>query len=104
MICGVLSADWLNWVKYRQFWSQAAQWSLRKVENADFNTDVTVDKGEGVINVEALDEKGNYKNFLNLQAAVVSPKGEKINEATSRAWNSCADRTTASGTTTHRPP
>ncbi|MEK7781161.1 MAG: hypothetical protein AAB370_06640, partial [Verrucomicrobiota bacterium] len=27
--------------------------------------------------VEALDEKGNYRNFLNLQATVVSPKGER---------------------------
>ena len=71
--------NWLNWAQYRQFWSQIAQWSLRRIENTDFTSEVTVDKGEGVINVEALDEKGNYKNFLNLQAAVVSPKGEKIN-------------------------
>ena len=70
--------DWLGWEKYRQFWSQIAKWSLRRLDNADFTTDVTVDKGEGVINVEALDEKGNYRNFLNLQAAVVSPKGEKL--------------------------
>src|SRR5437879_9734948 len=41
------------------------------------STDVTVDKGEGVISVEALDEKGNYRNFLNLPATIVSPKGEK---------------------------
>jgi hypothetical protein len=70
--------NWLNWVKYRQFWSQAAQWSLRKVENADFNTDVTVDKGEGQISVEALDANGNFRNFLNLEALVVSPKGERV--------------------------
>ena len=69
--------DWLGWEKYRQFWSQIAKWSLRRLDNADLTTDVTVDKGEGVISVEALDEKGNYRNFLNLQAAVVSPKGEK---------------------------
>jgi uncharacterized membrane protein len=68
---------WLNWEKYRQFWSQMGQWSLRRVENADFATEVTVDKGEGVINVEALDEQGNYQNFLNLQTIVVSPKGER---------------------------
>ena len=68
---------WLNWEKYRQFWSQIAQWSLRRLENADFTTEVTVDKGEGLINVEALDEQGNYRNFLNLQAVVVSPKGER---------------------------
>jgi uncharacterized membrane protein len=68
---------WMNWDKYRQFWSQIAQWSMRRLENADFTTEVTVDKGEGLINVEALDEQGNYRNFLNLQAAVVSPKGER---------------------------
>jgi len=69
--------DWLGWEKYRQFWSQIAQWSLRRLENADFTTDVSVDKGEGHISVEALDEKGDYRNFLNLQTVVVSPKGER---------------------------
>jgi len=69
--------DWLGWEKYRQFWSQSAQWSLRRLENADFTTDISVDKGEGHISVEAVDEKGDYRNFLNLQTVVVSPKGER---------------------------
>jgi uncharacterized membrane protein len=71
------SQNWLGWDKYRQFWSQAAQWSLRKVDAADFNTDVTVDKGEGQISVEALDNNGNFRNFLTLEAVVVSPKGDR---------------------------
>ena len=70
---------WLNWDKYRQFWSQIGQWSLRRIENADFTTEVNVDKGQGLINVEALDEQGNYRNFLNLQTTIVSPKGERQN-------------------------
>jgi uncharacterized membrane protein len=69
---------WLAWEKYRQFWVQTAQWSLRRTENADFSTDVSLEKGDGVINVEALDTQGNYRNFLNLQAIVVSPKGERV--------------------------
>lgn len=69
--------NWLGWERYKQFWSQIAQWSLRRLENADFTSEVVIDKGEGVINVEALDEKGNYRNFINLQATVVSPKGER---------------------------
>jgi len=69
---------WLAWEKYRQFWVQAAQWSLRRTENADFSTDVSLEKGDGIINVEALDAQGNYRNFLNLQAIVVSPKGERV--------------------------
>ncbi|MEY4385527.1 MAG: hypothetical protein RLY20_810 [Verrucomicrobiota bacterium] len=69
---------WLAWEKYKQFWVQTAQWSLRRTENADFATDVSLEKGEGIINVEALDARGDYRNFLNLQAIVVSPKGERV--------------------------
>jgi uncharacterized membrane protein len=68
---------WLNWDKYRQFWSQIGQWSMRRLENADFTTEVVADKGDGLINVEALDEQGNFRNFLNLRAIVASPKGER---------------------------
>lgn len=71
--------NWLGWEQYKQFWSQVAQWSMRRVENADFTTEVNIDKGEGVISVEAVDEHGNYRNFLNLQTAIVSPKGERQN-------------------------
>lgn len=70
--------QWLGWPKYRQFWSQVAQWSLRKLENAEFTTDVTVDRGEGMIGVEALDANGNFRNFLNLESVVVSPRGERV--------------------------
>jgi uncharacterized membrane protein len=69
--------DWLGWEKYRQFWSQIAQWSLRKVDTADFTTEVAVDNGQGTISVEALDAQGNYRNFLTLQTVVVSPKGAR---------------------------
>lgn len=69
--------DWLGWAKYRQFWSQIAQWSLRRLENASFTSEVDVDQGEGHLSVEALDERGGYRNFLNLQTVVVSPKGER---------------------------
>ncbi len=70
--------DWLGWAKYKQFWTQIAQWSLRRLENSDFTTEVSVDRGEAQIGVEALNEQGNYRNFLDLKAAVVSPKGVKM--------------------------
>ena len=71
------AANWLGWDKFQQFWLQVAQWSLRRVEASDFNTEVAVEKGEGHVSVEAIDAKGNYRNFLNLQTLVVSPKGRK---------------------------
>lgn len=69
--------DWLGWPKYRQFWSQIAQWSLRRIENADLSAEVTIENGQGQVVVEALDAQGNYRNFLELQSIVVSPKGER---------------------------
>ncbi len=71
------AADWLGWAKYRQFWLQVAQWSLRRIEASDFTTEVAVERGEGHISVEAIDAKGNYRNFLNLDILVVSPKGRQ---------------------------
>jgi uncharacterized membrane protein len=72
------SKNWLSWAKYQQFWSQIAQWSLRRLENSDFTTDVSVDQGEGRISTDALDEQGNYRNFLDLDGTVVSPKGVQM--------------------------
>ncbi|MBX3732782.1 MAG: hypothetical protein KF791_09315 [Verrucomicrobiae bacterium] len=72
------SQDWMGWAQYRQFWSQVVNWALRRVDASEFNTEVTVEGGEGIIGVEALDPEGNFRNFLNLQAAVVSPRGERV--------------------------
>jgi uncharacterized membrane protein len=71
------AANWLGWAKFQQFWQQVAQWSLRRVDAADFTTEVAVEKGEGHVSIEAIDADGHYRNFLNLQLLVVSPKGEK---------------------------
>jgi uncharacterized membrane protein len=71
------AANWMGWDKFRQFWLQVAQWSLRRVDAANFNTEVAIDKGEGHVSVEAVDPDGHYRNFLNLQLLVVSPTGEK---------------------------
>jgi uncharacterized membrane protein len=71
------AANWMGWDKFQQFWLQIAQWSLRRVDAANFNTEVAVEKGEGHVSVEAIDADGHYRNFLNLQLLVVSPKGEK---------------------------
>jgi len=69
--------DWLNWPRYRQFWSQIALWSVRRLQNTDFAAEVTIDRGEGLLAVEAIGKDGEYLNFRNLQAVVVSPKGDR---------------------------
>jgi hypothetical protein len=67
--------DWLEWPRYRQFWTQVAQWSLRRIAAAELQTEIAIENGEGVLQVEAADAAGEYRNFLTLEAVVVSPKG-----------------------------
>ena len=61
----------------KTFWSQIANWSLRRVETGDLSADVAIEQGRGIISVEAIDTDGNFRNFLDLQAVVVNPKGER---------------------------
>jgi uncharacterized membrane protein len=70
-------SQWIGWGKYQTFWSQLANWSLRRVETGDLSADVAIEQGSGIISVEAMDADGNYRNFLDLQAVVVGPKGER---------------------------
>ena len=70
-------SQWIGWARYQTFWSQLAHWSLRRVETGDLSVDVAIEQGSGIISVEAIDTDGNYRNFLDLQAVVVGPKGER---------------------------
>ncbi|MBO93778.1 MAG: hypothetical protein CMI32_02620 [Opitutales bacterium] len=70
-------SQWVGWARYGTFWSQLASWSLRRVETGDLDAQVSIEQGSGIISVEAMDAGGNYRNFLDLQAVVVGPKGER---------------------------
>jgi len=70
-------SNWIGWGDYQTFWSQIANWSLRRVETGDLSADVAIEQGRGIISVEAIDTDGNFRNFLDLQAVVVNPKGER---------------------------
>ena len=68
--------NWIGWEQYQNFWTQITNWSLRRIEAGDLSTEVAIEQGQGIISVEAIDTEGNFRNFLDLQAAVVNPNGE----------------------------
>jgi len=70
-------SNWIGWGDYQTFWSQIANWSLRRIETGNLQADIAIVQGRGNISVEAIDANGNFRNFLNLQAVVVNPKGER---------------------------
>ena len=71
------ASDWVAWSQYRQFWQQVVQWSRRRLDNARFTAQMAFEQGTGRLVVEALDDQGNFRNFLDLQAAVSNPKGTR---------------------------
>ena len=64
---------WLRWGNYNKFWAQVVRWTLRAGTRSD--TTVTVDRrdGQAIVNVDGIDTKGDFINFLDGQLGVVNP-------------------------------
>ncbi len=75
------SAGWLPWSGYSKYWAQTVRWAMRTTTSADLQTNVSIDKGRGKVSIEAVDEKGNFVNFLNPKARLIKPdyKASDIN-------------------------
>jgi len=74
---GRWAVHWLGWPRFQQFWGQAVRWALRRVNPARLTPRLTIENGRGELTVEAVDAQGNYRNFLNLQAAILDPQGKR---------------------------
>ena len=66
-------ARWLGWPDYTKFWSQVVRSTMRKSGPRDFQTTVEVENGVAHVVVDAIDDKGNFLNFLKFSGAVVEP-------------------------------
>ena len=67
------AAGWLGWSGYSKFWAQSVRWSMRGTTSGDLQTNVSIDKGVGKVSIEAVDAKGNFLNFLNPKARLITP-------------------------------
>ncbi|MCS6859595.1 MAG: glutamine amidotransferase [Abditibacteriales bacterium] len=67
------AAPWIPWSGYPKFWAQAVRWTMRQTTPTNFQTTVDITRGKGRIIVDAVDEKGNFINFLNAKARIIPP-------------------------------
>jgi len=67
------AAGWLGWGGFSKFWAQGVRWSMRQSSNSDLQTVIDIDKGVGKVIIEAVDDKGNFLNFLSPKARLVTP-------------------------------
>jgi uncharacterized membrane protein len=66
---------WLGWEGYGKFWNGLVRWLMRTPAEGGIKTTVELASGRGRVIVEAVDEFGEYRNFLRLRAVIHPPRG-----------------------------
>jgi len=64
---------WLKWDAYNKLFGQAVRWSLRTTQRREVVTSVSHRNERGEIQLEAVDEKGEFINFVEAHSGVVLP-------------------------------
>jgi Ca-activated chloride channel family protein len=64
---------WVKWDDYAKLFGQMIRWSLRTTQRKEVVATVTQRGGQGEIQLEAVDEKGDFINFLEADSGVVFP-------------------------------
>ncbi len=76
-----LGRSWLGWPGYGALFGQLVRDVSRSPERSDAQVSVSVEGGRGRVRVEAVDEAGRYRNYLDLGATVAAPGGEPVQVA-----------------------
>ncbi|MDP6505871.1 MAG: hypothetical protein QF886_19775, partial [Planctomycetota bacterium] len=64
---------WVQWPMFSTIWAQTARWSMRQRATWDYNVQTRIDGSEGRIVVDAVNDKGNFVDFLAIGGAATSP-------------------------------
>lgn len=67
------SSDWVGWADFKKFWGQAARWVMRSRKEGVLHPRINIENGTAHISVDAVTEKGEFVNLLNLDANVITP-------------------------------
>lgn len=69
---------WVTWGRYSKFWSQAVRWMLRSPANPNYQVEMEIDGAQGRVIVDAVDDDGEFRNFLDLQGRIITPSLEAM--------------------------
>ena len=64
---------WVSWPGFTRLWAQTVRWSMRPQTGWDYNVQTRIEGSEGRIVVDAVNEQGEFINFLELGGSVTSP-------------------------------
>ena len=67
------SKQWIGKPSFTQLWTQVGRWLVADVAGADLDATATIQDGILIVTVDAYDEDGSFRNFLEGEARVVAP-------------------------------
>lgn len=68
------AAHWVDWENYAKFWAQVVRWTIRSTARTPLETSVAIERRQGHVTLDAVDETGAFLNFLDLTGNVVTPE------------------------------
>ncbi len=75
------ATQWISWNQYAKFWAQTVRWSLRAPNNPNYQVQMDIEGGKGKITLDAVDTRGNFKNFLEIKGNVITPDSKPLEVA-----------------------
>lgn len=72
------ATSWVQWGNFAKFWAQVVRWSLRETNTADYQVNTELESGRGRVTVDAIDDAGNFINFLDFKGTVIGPDFQPI--------------------------
>lgn len=67
------AAAWIGSDLYAKFWAQLVRWSMRETSPSNYTMQTDITGGKGTVVIDALDEQGNFRNFLDFEGHVITP-------------------------------
>jgi uncharacterized membrane protein len=67
------AAQWLQWGGFENFWKQAVEWTAKPVQSSDCEVFTDIQGRDVTINVEAVDQQGQFVQFTSIDGQVIAP-------------------------------
>jgi uncharacterized membrane protein/Mg-chelatase subunit ChlD len=70
---GQWASDWVTWDGYARFVSQLVGWTLPTPQVEGLNASASFQDGMAQVQLEAVDQQGQPRNFLQVESALIAP-------------------------------
>jgi hypothetical protein len=67
------ASQWIGWAGFSRFWAQTVRWATRELSPGSFRVETSTEGERGRIRIDAVDDQGNFINFLRPRGVVIGP-------------------------------